>query len=75
MSERFGRTKRLNGTDLRVEVFRSHAILIGRTKDFSQKTAALAIAEEVNGLADVVDYISVEAPEAAPVTEGSVAVK
>jgi osmotically-inducible protein OsmY len=59
LSERFGQTKRLEGTDLRVEVIRSHAILIGRTRDYSQKTAALAIAEEVNGLADVVDYISV----------------
>jgi osmotically-inducible protein OsmY len=76
LSERFGKTKRLEGTDLRVEVVRSHAILIGRTKDYSQKTAALAIAEEVNGLAEVVDYISVEAPEDTPVTEdSSVAVK
>ena len=75
LSKRFDETKRLQGTDLRVEVIRSHAILIGRTKDYSQKTAALAIAEEVNGLTDVVDYISVEAPETAPVTEGSVAVK
>jgi osmotically-inducible protein OsmY len=75
LSDRFGETKRLQGTDLRVEVIRSHAILIGRTKDYSQKTAALAIAEEVNGLADVVDYISVEAPKDTPVTEGSVAAK
>jgi osmotically-inducible protein OsmY len=75
LSERFGKTKRLEGTDLRVEVVRSHAILIGRARDYSQKTAALAIAEEVNGLADVVDYISVEAPKDTPVTEGSVAAK
>ncbi|MEZ7195719.1 BON domain-containing protein [Pseudodesulfovibrio karagichevae] len=76
LSDRFGETKRLDGSDLRVEVIRSHAILIGRAKDYSQKTAALAIAEEVNGLADVVDYISVEAPKDTPVTEdASVAVK
>lgn len=75
LSERFGETRRLDGSDLRVEVIRSHAILIGRARDYSQKTAALAIAEEVNGLAEVVDYISVEVPEEAPVTEGSVAAK
>ncbi|WP_394699821.1 BON domain-containing protein [uncultured Pseudodesulfovibrio sp.] len=75
LTKRFGNTKRLEGTDLRVEVIRTHAILIGRTRDYSQKTAALAIAEEVNGLADVIDYISVEAPKDTPVTPGSVAAK
>ncbi|WP_338669911.1 BON domain-containing protein [Pseudodesulfovibrio methanolicus] len=68
LSERFGETKRLDGSDLRVEVIRSHAILIGRARDYSQKTAALAIAEEVNGLADVVDYISVNQPDETPAT-------
>lgn len=63
LAERFDETKRLKGTDLRVEVIRRHAILIGRTTDYSQKTAALAIASEVNGLAEVVDYISVNQPE------------
>jgi len=77
LSERFGETKRLEGTDLRVEVIRSHAILIGRTRDYGQKTAALAIAAEVNGVADVVDYISVSQPEApsAPPNQGSLASK
>ncbi|EGB16485.1 transport-associated protein [Pseudodesulfovibrio mercurii] len=60
LAERFGETKRLQGTDLRVEVVRSHAILIGRTRDYSQKTAALAIAAEINGLTEIIDYITVE---------------
>jgi osmotically-inducible protein OsmY len=77
LSKRFAETKRLEGTDLRIEIIRSHAVLVGRTRDYSQKTAALAIAEEVNGLTDVIDYISVEAPKDTPVTGsgGSVASK
>lgn len=74
LAERFGATKRLEGTDLRVEVVRSHAILIGRTRDYNQKTAALAIASEVNGLAEVVDYISVNRPEDAAPPAGQVPV-
>ncbi|WP_272700479.1 BON domain-containing protein [Desulfovibrio sp. Fe33] len=59
---RFDETKRLEGADLRVEVIRGHAVLIGSARDYHQKTAALAIASEVNGLADVVDYITVNTP-------------
>ena len=75
LTGRFDETKRLEGADLRVEVIRSHAILIGRAHDYSQKTAALAIASEVNGVADVVDYIAVGAPEAPPANEDSMASK
>jgi len=64
---RLGETKRLKNADLRVEVIRGNAILIGETADYEQKTAAVAIASEVGGIVDVVDYISVtpkENPEA-----------
>jgi osmotically-inducible protein OsmY len=63
---RLTETRRLEGADLRVEVIRSHAVLIGNAKDYHQKTAALAIASEVNGLSDVVDYITVPAPAEQP---------
>lgn len=59
VSMRLGETKRLKNADLRVEVIRSNAILIGETSDYSQKTAAVAIASEVGGIKDVVDYITV----------------
>jgi len=52
-------TKRLESADLRVEVIGGTAILIGATGDHSQKTAALALAGEVWGVRDVVDYIAV----------------
>lgn len=72
VTERFGRTKRLEGADLRVEMIRSHAILVGRARDYGQKTAALAIAAEINGVTDVVDYITVPEP---PADDGAVASK
>jgi osmotically-inducible protein OsmY len=59
---RFGKTRRLHGADLRVEVVSAHAILVGRARDYGQKTAALAIAAETSGVADVVDYITVPEP-------------
>ncbi len=56
---RLSRTKRLENADLRVEVIRCNAILIGETPDYEQKTAAVAIASEVGGITEVVDYITV----------------
>jgi osmotically-inducible protein OsmY len=64
VSARLGETRRLDSVDLRVEVIRTHAILIGSAADHGQKTAALAVAAEVGGITDVVDYIFV--PEAQP---------
>lgn len=69
---RFGETDRLAGADLRVEMIRCHAILVGRACNYGQKTAALAIAAEVNGVAEVVDYITVPEP---PADDGAVASK
>jgi osmotically-inducible protein OsmY len=59
VSAKLAATRRLENADLRVEVIRGNAILIGSTADHSQKTAALAIAGEVWGIRDVVDYIAV----------------
>lgn len=59
VSQKLAATKRLENADLRIEVIRGTAILIGSTSDHSQKTAALAIAGEVWGVRDVVDYIAV----------------
>jgi osmotically-inducible protein OsmY len=59
VSTRLGQTPRLNNADLRVEVIRGNAIIVGSAADSGQKTAALAIAAEVGGIVDVVDYISV----------------
>ncbi|MFH1913363.1 MAG: BON domain-containing protein [Pseudomonadota bacterium] len=59
VSRKLVETKRLEHADLRVEVIGGTAILIGSTADHSQKTAALAIAGEVWGVRDVVDYIAV----------------
>lgn len=67
VAKRLGQSKRLDNADLRVEVIRSNAILIGSAGNWEQKTAALAIASEVNGVKDVVDYIVVQAqPETTP---------
>jgi osmotically-inducible protein OsmY len=60
VSQKLAATKRLENADLRIEVIGGTAILIGSTSDHSQKTAALAIAGEVWGVRDVVDYIAVE---------------
>lgn len=60
--KRLGETKRLNNADLRVEVIRSNAIIVGSTPDYAQKTAALAVASEVGGIHEVVDYIVVKSP-------------
>ncbi len=49
----------LKDTDWRVAVIQGNAILIGATKTDGQKTAALAIAAEVGGVHDVIDYITV----------------
>ncbi|MUM76275.1 BON domain-containing protein [Pseudodesulfovibrio sp. F-1] len=59
VSRKLSDTKRLESAYLRVEVIGGTAILIGATADHSQKTAALAIAGEVWGVRDVVDYIAV----------------
>lgn len=59
VSRKLAETKRLENIDLRVEVIGGTAILIGSTVDHRQKTAALAIAGEVWGVRDVVDYIAV----------------
>lgn len=65
VAKRLAETKRLKDADLRVEVIQGNAILIGSAGDYSQKTAALAIASEVSGVKDVVDYIVVrQQPEA-----------
>ncbi|QGY40169.1 BON domain-containing protein [Pseudodesulfovibrio cashew] len=59
LAGRLGKARRLDNADLRVEVVRSHAILIGRAGTWAQKTEAVAIASEVGGISDVVDYIVV----------------
>ncbi len=62
---RLGETPRLKDIDLRVEVISANAILIGKAGNYDQKTAAVAIASEVGGVREVVDYITVTpAPEA-----------
>jgi len=72
ITARFKATKRLEGADLRVEVVQRHVILIGETADHGQKTAAVAIASEVGGILDVIDYISV-APTPQQEADGKVA--
>jgi len=62
LTERLAETARLKRADLRVQVIEGNAILVGRTEDYSQKSAALAIAHEIGGIRDVVDYIRVPAP-------------
>lgn len=57
VAKRLTETKRLKNADLRVEVVRGNAILIGCTTDVVQKSAAVAITSEVAGIRDVVDYI------------------
>lgn len=68
-------SKRFEESDLRVEVIRGHAILIGRTPDYSRKSAAMAIASEVGGVTQVVDYITVPAPKGALEPEERVALR
>ena len=63
LTKRLAGTQRLKQADLRVAVIEGNAILVGRTDDYGQKTAALAIAQETGGIRDVVDYISVPAPQ------------
>ncbi|MBI9078699.1 MAG: BON domain-containing protein [Pseudodesulfovibrio sp.] len=72
---RLGETKRLRNADLRVEVIQCNAILIGETADYEQKTAAVAIASEVGGIEDVVDYISVTPKESPAATGDKIARK
>jgi len=62
LTARLAETDRLKRADLRVQVIEGNAIIVGRTQDYSQKTAALAIAHEIGGIRDVVDYIRVPAP-------------
>lgn len=69
VTRRLGETPRLKDVDLRVEVIRANAILIGKAGNFDQKTAAVAIASEVGGVQGVVDYITVT-PDAEPGAEG-----
>eukprot|EP00831_Metopus_contortus_P003544 TRINITY_DN11310_c0_g2_i1.p2 TRINITY_DN11310_c0_g2~~TRINITY_DN11310_c0_g2_i1.p2 ORF type:complete len:257 (-),score=62.57 TRINITY_DN11310_c0_g2_i1:596-1366(-) len=71
LTDRFNQTKRLQGTDLRVVMVRTNAVLIGRAQNFDQKTAALAIASEVGGITEITDYISVTPPPAPPAASPS----
>ncbi|WP_319542647.1 BON domain-containing protein [uncultured Pseudodesulfovibrio sp.] len=64
LSEQLQKTLRLRGADLRVEVIRSQAIIIGKAQNYSQKTAAVAIASEIGDITQVIDYIAVDAPTA-----------
>jgi len=63
LTKRLAGTQRLKRADLRVSVIEGNAILVGRAEDYSQKTAALAIAHEMGGIRTVVDYIAVPAPQ------------
>lgn len=70
LTQRLGESTRLDQADLRVEVIQGNAILIGSAGSWDQKTAAVAIAHEVGGIKDVVDYILItEQPETAPAAE------
>ncbi|MDD3312464.1 BON domain-containing protein [Pseudodesulfovibrio sp.] len=62
LTARLAETDRLKRADLRVQVIEGNAIIVGRADDYSQKTAAIAIAHEIGGIRDVVDYIRVPAP-------------
>jgi len=62
LTEQFKKTLRLRGADLRIEIIRSQAILLGKAQNYSQKTAAVAIASEIGDITQVIDYIAVEAP-------------
>ncbi|MGL1861718.1 MAG: BON domain-containing protein [Pseudodesulfovibrio sp.] len=75
LTQRIGETKRLDNIELRLEVIRSNAILIGEAGDYSQKSAALAVAAEVGGIKEVVDYIQVLAPPQPETESEKVALK
>ena len=75
LATRLAETKRLEHADLRVEVIRGNAILIGETANYEQKTAAVAIASEVGGIKDVVDYIIVTPQEPPEVETEKIAMK
>ena len=62
LTDRLKATDWLADVDLRVVTVGTNAILIGKTEDFRQKSEALAIAGEVGGLTEVVDYIAVREP-------------
>ena len=62
LMNRLKETGWLEDVDLRVEIVGTNAVLIGKTEDFRQKTEALAIASEVDGLTEIIDYISVREP-------------
>jgi len=54
---RLSAIKRLKTMDLRVEVIQNEAILIGKASTPGQKSEAVAVASEVAGIKDVVNYI------------------
>lgn len=60
LTGRLERIKRLEGADLRIEVIGTNAVLIGCTDTYGQKSEALAVASEIGGITDIVDYITVK---------------
>ena len=62
LTSRFKAAQRLDNVDLRVEMVGTNAILIGKTDDYHQKTEALAIASEIGGITEIIDYITVKEP-------------
>lgn len=62
LSGRLKQIKHLETFDLRIEIVGANAILIGRADTFGQKTEALAVASEIGGLNQIIDYISVKEP-------------
>lgn len=60
---RLSMSKRLESADLRVQVIRGNAILVGSCSDWHQKTAAEAMVAEIGGVTDVVNYVVVKNPE------------
>lgn len=67
---RLKKTSWLKAVDLRVETVGTNAVLIGRTNDSRQKAEALAIASEVGGITEIIDYISVRTPQPTPPIPG-----
>lgn len=62
LSDRISSNRRLQAADLRIEIVRRDAIIIGRTADYGQKSEAIAIASEIGDIKNVIDYISVTEP-------------
>ncbi|BCS90125.1 BON domain-containing protein [Pseudodesulfovibrio sediminis] len=71
---RLEKIEHLQCLDLRVEVIQSDAILIGKADTYAQQAEAVAVATEVVGINDVVDYIHVAAPPDQPTTTDTLAV-